>query len=199
MKSFRIYTIGALSLFTILVALLFHSSIYQAAYKVAYLLWRIKLEIDAIDQKLIWAFFSILVLVICGIGVGTILRGRMDLTGKPAPVPQNTRLNRWITTFHPVLKGRNSQYAKWELAKDLFELYARIKLNHEGISQVHLKRMIYEKEFKMPDEVNRYFKAALEPFSEVRKRSLVGIGKSRFPLETDPKKIIEYIEAQNEF
>ncbi len=180
-----------------IIGIAFHGWIYQIGYTYAYLFWRFLLNLKAFDQRLTWALFSVLILLIVGARIIKLSGNKLAGKEKKSPIMNDNRLSRWIKALEPSLANKNDYFSKWLLSQDLFALYSKIMFESRGINQMQLKKLLRTEDLNIPIEIREYLQASYTPYAQVEKRSIITRSGKPSPLDLNPERMVKFLEEQN--
>lgn len=180
-------------LISLLIALLYIAPMASLASGINHLLWQLWLFLKAFDQRLLWFLLSISLFALCCLRISRVITGSMSLARQPQRHMTTHSLQNWTSVFRDALQKRDL-YARWNLAENLFSLYAQFYSYRYGINQFQFKRLLNNGDSNLPDRIARYLKEGSKPFTSVEKGTPFSIRRQSHPLDLNPEQVITYLE-----
>lgn len=149
------------------------------------------------DQQDLWIVFVTTVSLIL---VVRSLKQIPSPIQKPVDAKENNWANPveiWTALIAGFLNSR-SLYKKWLLAESLFHLYSQLYVDQFGINREQLKTLLKNRETDLPESIGSFFLAGSQQFTSLKIIGCVLLrNKAIQGLETDPVKVVDYLEEFN--
>lgn len=156
-----------------------------------YLLWIGRFLFEAVPQVVLWAAFSVILMLIM----------LMSLWRKTRPEPQrykqtnaaHGRIEPWLELIQ---KAERDSYFKWRLAQGLQKLALDMLAYQADLPLKQVRQQLKEGELRLPPEVQAYFQASLKSLGYLSTpRRFFSSKAETSPLDLDPARVVECLEG----
>jgi hypothetical protein len=155
-----------------------------------YLLWIGRFLFEAVPQIVLWAAFSMILMLI--MLMSFIGKRRPQLQRYKQTVTPQGRIDPWLELIQ---KAERDAYFKWRLAQGLQRLTLDMLAHQADLPLKQVRQQLKEGQLGLPPEVQAYFQASLKSLGYLSApRRLFSSKTERSPLDLDPARVIQSLK-----